>query len=178
MAASTVARRHLSRGGADSASRVDRRRFSNGAVATSGLTGFAVRAPAIFARAQGVAPAAPEFERTAAAGKPAAAATVRTHAPPCQHLVTSNRLGVYEPQGSRRRTEFQWPQAPGYDVPEKGNRRYFSELLIEVNFSFRLVPRPLTTAMIASEIPAAINPYSMAVAPDSSFQNFKTKCFM
>jgi len=43
---------------------------------------------------------------------------------------------------------------------------YFSEVLIEVNLVFRLVPRPLTTAMIASEIPAAISPYSMAVAPD------------
>jgi hypothetical protein len=31
----------------------------------------------------------------------------------------------------------------------------------------------LTTAMIASEIPAAIKPYSMAVAPDSSDKNFK-----
>jgi hypothetical protein len=28
----------------------------------------------------------------------------------------------------------------------------------------------LTTAMIASEMPAAIRPYSMAVAPDSSFK--------
>lgn len=61
---------------------------------------------------------------------------------------------------------------------EKGMRRYFSEELIEVNFSFRVVPRPLTTAMIASEMPAAISPYSMAVAPDSSFQNFKTERFM
>src|SRR5258705_2394173 len=29
---------------------------------------------------------------------------------------------------------------------------------------------PLTAPMIASEIPAAIRPYSMAVAPDSSFR--------
>jgi hypothetical protein len=41
-------------------------------------------------------------------------------------------------------------------------------VLIEVNWVFRLVPRPLTTAMIAREMPAAINPYSMAVAPLSS----------
>jgi hypothetical protein len=33
---------------------------------------------------------------------------------------------------------------------------YFSEVLIEVNLVLRLVPRPLTTAMIASEMPAAI----------------------
>jgi hypothetical protein len=42
-----------------------------------------------------------------------------------------------------------------------------------VNFSFRLVPNPLTTAMIASEMPAAIRPYSIAVAPDSSDKNLK-----
>jgi hypothetical protein len=29
---------------------------------------------------------------------------------------------------------------------------YFNELLMLVNFVFRLVPRPLTTAMIASEM--------------------------
>src|ERR1700687_3142100 len=48
--------------------------------------------------------------------------------------------------------------------------RYFSELLMSVNLVLRLEPRPLTTAMIASEMPAAIRPYSMAVAPDSSFK--------
>jgi hypothetical protein len=49
---------------------------------------------------------------------------------------------------------------------------YCSAVLIEVNLLFRLVPRPLTTAIIASEMPAAISPYSMAVAPDSSAKNF------
>jgi hypothetical protein len=39
-----------------------------------------------------------------------------------------------------------------------------------VNLVFRFVPRPLTTVMIAIEIPAAIRPYSMAVAPDSFFK--------
>src|SRR4029078_4765173 len=46
---------------------------------------------------------------------------------------------------------------------------YLSELLMLLNLVFRLLPRPLTTAMIASEMPAAIRPYSIAVAPDSSF---------
>src|SRR5664279_741747 len=36
-----------------------------------------------------------------------------------------------------------------------------------LNLAFSAVPRPLTTAMMATEIPAAIKPYSMAVAPDS-----------
>src|SRR5580704_15729786 len=40
------------------------------------------------------------------------------------------------------------------------------------------VPRAFTTAMIATEIPAAINPYSMAVAPDSSFAKRATSLFM
>ncbi|EHR05086.1 hypothetical protein Bra471DRAFT_05897 [Bradyrhizobium sp. WSM471] len=58
---------------------------------------------------------------------------------------------------------------------EGGN--YFKELLIEVNFSFIVVPRPFTTVMIASAIPAAIRPYSIAVAPESSVQNFKIMRF-
>jgi hypothetical protein len=48
---------------------------------------------------------------------------------------------------------------------------YFSEVLTELNTVFRLVPRPLTAAMIARAIPAAISPYSMAVAADSSAKN-------
>jgi len=48
---------------------------------------------------------------------------------------------------------------------------YFNWLLIEVKFELSFVPRPFTAAMIASEIPAAIRPYSIAVAPDSSFKN-------
>src|SRR5437879_5161593 len=55
---------------------------------------------------------------------------------------------------------------------------YFSEVLIEVNLLFRLVPRPLTTAMIASEMPAAIRPYSIAVAPDSSFTKRASRFFI
>jgi hypothetical protein len=49
---------------------------------------------------------------------------------------------------------------------------YFSEVLIELNLAFRLLPTPFTVAMIASAIPAAINPYSTAVAPDSSARKF------
>jgi hypothetical protein len=51
--------------------------------------------------------------------------------------------------------------------PEKDAETYFSELLILVNWLLRFVPRPLTTAMMANAIPAAMRPYSMAVAPDS-----------
>jgi hypothetical protein len=43
------------------------------------------------------------------------------------------------------------------------------ETLLKVLVSW--VPRPLTTAMIATEMPAAIRPYSIAVAPESFFKN-------
>jgi hypothetical protein len=51
---------------------------------------------------------------------------------------------------------------------------YFSELLMAVNLVFSLVPRPLMMLMIAKEMPAAIKPYSMAVAPVSSRKKFKS----
>jgi hypothetical protein len=54
----------------------------------------------------------------------------------------------------------------GFFPPEKGPRSYFNELLIEVNWVLSVVPRPFTAAIIASEMPAAIRPYSIAVAPD------------
>jgi hypothetical protein len=50
--------------------------------------------------------------------------------------------------------------------PEKGTKYYFNELFIVVNWALRLVPSPFTAAMIASAMPAAIKPYSIAVAPD------------
>jgi hypothetical protein len=62
------------------------------------------------------------------------------------------------------------------DATSPGGRRqartYLSELEIDVNCVFRLVPSPFTTAMIAREMPAAIRPYSIAVAPLSSEKNF------
>jgi hypothetical protein len=59
-------------------------------------------------------------------------------------------------------------------LPQKeAEETYFNELLIDVNWVFRVVPKPFTTAMIANAIPAAIRPYSMAVAPDWSDKNFK-----
>jgi hypothetical protein len=53
--------------------------------------------------------------------------------------------------------------------------RYFSEVLIEPNVVLSVVPRPFTAAMMASEMPAAINAYSIAVAPVSSRQNLEKK---
>jgi hypothetical protein len=45
---------------------------------------------------------------------------------------------------------------------------YFSWDEIELNVVLSFVPRPFTTAIMATEMPAAIKPYSMAVAADSS----------
>jgi hypothetical protein len=50
--------------------------------------------------------------------------------------------------------------------PRMGTETYFNEVLIEANWVLRLDPKPFTTAIIASAIPAAIRPYSIAVAPD------------
>jgi hypothetical protein len=50
---------------------------------------------------------------------------------------------------------------------------YFREVLTEVNLVLSLAPIPLTTAMIASAMPAAIRPYSIAVAPVSSARNLR-----
>ena len=55
---------------------------------------------------------------------------------------------------------------------KEAGRNHFNEVLIWLNLSFRVVPKPFTTAMIARAIPAAIRPYSIAVAPDWSEKKF------
>ena len=45
---------------------------------------------------------------------------------------------------------------------------YFNAVCTDVKVVFRLEPSDATTVMMATEIPAAIRPYSMAVAPDSA----------
>src|ERR1700759_907431 len=69
------------------------------------------------------------------------------------------------------------PERPG-PLPLVQTVAYFSEELIEVNLVFRLEPRPFTTAMIASEMPAAMRPYSIAVAPDWSFTKRAIRFFI
>ena len=46
------------------------------------------------------------------------------------------------------------------------------------NWVEMLVPRAVTAAMITTAMRAAIRPYSMAVAPDSSDMNFEMNFFM
>jgi hypothetical protein len=92
----------------------------------------------------------------------------------------SSEMKTMQRRGNRRQIEFKPSPVTGSRYPRlrTGMPRYFSEVLIELNVVFRVEPRPLTAAMIASAIPAAISPYSIAVAPHSSFQNFKTERFM
>jgi hypothetical protein len=55
---------------------------------------------------------------------------------------------------------------------------YFNDVLTELKTELRAVPTPFTAAMIAIAIPHAMRPYSMAVAPDSSFKKFESIAFM
>jgi hypothetical protein len=47
-----------------------------------------------------------------------------------------------------------------------------------LNVEFNCVPRVITAVMIATEMPAAIRPYSMAVAADSSSTKRVMRLFM
>jgi hypothetical protein len=69
-------------------------------------------------------------------------------------------------------------RTPGPDFENAVDRfDYFSEELIVLKLEINAVPTPLTAAMIAIAIPAAINAYSMAVAADSSRKNAESICF-
>jgi hypothetical protein len=63
-------------------------------------------------------------------------------------------------------------------ISRAADPRYFSPVATDVNVVLRELPRLVTATMIAIEIPAAMRPYSMAVAADSSRQkdaNFDMK---
>ena len=49
-----------------------------------------------------------------------------------------------------------------------GDGNYFIAVETDEKVVFKLVPRAWTVAMIATAMPAAMRPYSMAVAPVSS----------
>jgi hypothetical protein len=48
---------------------------------------------------------------------------------------------------------------------------HFRLVLIALNFVFKVPPMLFTAVMITRAMPAAIKPYSIAVAPDSSLRN-------
>src|SRR5437879_1832925 len=70
--------------------------------------------------------------------------------------------------GPKRRRPGAWG-ARSRNAPDMGD--YFSEVLMVLKLVVSWVPTPCTALMIAIAIPAAIRPYSMAVAPDSSLKN-------
>ena len=55
---------------------------------------------------------------------------------------------------------------------------YFSAADTVPNVVLSFEPRVCTVAMMATEMPAAINPYSIAVTPLSSFRNLDNKARM
>jgi hypothetical protein len=55
-----------------------------------------------------------------------------------------------------------------FSRPEIGDGTYFSAVLTVPKVVVRFVPTPLTTVIMTTAMPAAIRPYSIAVAPDVS----------
>jgi hypothetical protein len=76
---------------------------------------------------------------------------------------------------SRRRTTGLIP--PGFQIAAQAGP-YRSDELIESNLPLNVEPSPFTAAMMVSAIPAAIKPYSIAVAPESSRKNITTIAFI
>jgi hypothetical protein len=106
-------------------------------------------------------------------------------APPSEHTPLGRRSAFWPPGWAcarrdaghnemgpdRNRSPFRPPATGDYLDEYPGD--YFSELFIDVNRPFRFEPRPLTAAMMARLMPAAINPYSIAVAADWSAKNLE-----
>jgi hypothetical protein len=63
------------------------------------------------------------------------------------------------------------PDRGGFSYSKRVDRAYFSWVEMLLKLVLSLVPIVLTTAMMATEMPAAIRPYSIAVAPDSFLRN-------
>jgi len=60
----------------------------------------------------------------------------------------------------------------GFAAGAGANAGYFSDVETVENVVFRLVPSAATTAMMATAMPAANRPYSIAAAPCSSARKF------
>jgi hypothetical protein len=59
-------------------------------------------------------------------------------------------------------------RSAGADVRRSDERAYFNAVCTDVKVVFRLLPVLWTATMMATEMPAAMRPYSIAVAPVSS----------
>jgi hypothetical protein len=78
-----------------------------------------------------------------------------------RHGAPERRSKENRPRAASQKVDVGWLPTEFGKLAFFSDALYFSELLIELNTVFRLLPSPLTAAMIASEIPAAIKPYSM-----------------
>src|SRR5262252_8742037 len=80
--------------------------------------------------------------------------------------------------GASRRRSAQKEEAAGDGGFSQSRTRrypYLSCVEMSLNLPLRVEPIVFTVAMITTEMPAAIRPYSIAVAPDSSFRNARTR---
>src|SRR4029450_143757 len=77
-------------------------------------------------------------------------------------------------QEARGRPKGQTPPAPAASAKYRTREAYLSCVEMSLNFVFKLEPIAFTVAMITTEMPAAMRPYSIAVAPDSFFRNATT----
>jgi hypothetical protein len=75
--------------------------------------------------------------------------------------------------GNRRIVEREIAVAGGFRATNQVSMLYCSLSEMNWNFALRVDPIALTLEMMTTEMPAAIRPYSIAVAPDSSFRNEK-----
>jgi hypothetical protein len=85
-------------------------------------------------------------------------------------VVDAVRMRRKYPHGEWRQISSNRDPAP-IAAPSLG--RYFSAVEIDEKVLLRWVPSPVITGMIATAIPAAMRPYSMAVAADSSFRKIR-----
>src|SRR5262245_25199065 len=99
----------------------------------------------------------------------------RSHQGTAQRLVqmvTKSRGRFAFPPGHRAARSGKKPPSPAASLKSSHVwTAYFNCVEMLLNLPLRLEPIALTVAMITTEMPAAIRPYSIAVAPDSSFRN-------
>jgi hypothetical protein len=92
-------------------------------------------------------------------------AAERQSMPSPGHNIKPHHLPAKTPPDEIRRGLFA-KQHQSSPLKRRSFAVYFSEVLMFEKVVLSVEPRPFTAAMIASAIPAAIRPYSIAVAPD------------
>src|SRR5215475_11839657 len=106
----------------------------------------------------------------------------RSYTTPAEQVIrTMYLLRAYITPVPRRMCSQSVPETKSEPPPRRRRRgtqarggAYLSWVEMVSNLELRLEPIAFTLAMMTIEMPAAIRPYSIAVAPDSSFRNAKT----